>query len=127
MIRSILAVLGGYLTSTVLVLITQAVIMMVFTEEMLSSAGLYPATAFLLIVLFYSMVYAVAGGYVTAMIAKRAEVRHAFVLGAFMLTLGVLTVLFQVRDLPIWWHVIFLGQLIPAVLGGAYLRIRHQR
>jgi len=85
-VRSILAVIAGYVVLSVLAIGT-TLALRVFLPEITAQP---PPFNYALLILAYITVFAVIAGYVTAVIARRAEVLHA--LGVVLLLFGILSV-----------------------------------
>jgi hypothetical protein len=70
----------------------------------------------------------VLGGYVTAAVAGRDEIKHGCVLGVLYLALGTAMTLAgsasmdSEHQFPLWYHAVSLGGTLPACVLGAYLR-----
>ena len=73
-----------------------------------------------------SLALSVAAGYVTGLVARRAEVGHAFALGILQLALGLQFQISAWSLFPVWYHLVFLSLLIPGNVYGGWLR-RGQR
>ena len=122
--RSISAVLTGAVVWAVLWLgMNQGLIAIspgTFAVEPITSAG------GLLGLWGACLVISILAGYLTAVISRTREVRHASVLGAIQLGLGIF---FQVQYwhvMPVWYHVLFLSSLFPAHAYGGVLRRSRQ-
>jgi hypothetical protein len=64
------------------------------------------------------MVYSVISGWTTARIAPAKAFASSVVLGILLLVVGI-GVQIQFWDtMPLWYHLLFLGALVPAVLVG---------
>ena len=88
-------------------------------------------TGWVLFNLLYGALYAVVGGYVTGIIAQRAEVRHALALGIVMVVLSAaLFILAQTSSTPtvqpLWYRVTLIVLALPAPVLGGYLRNRQR-
>jgi hypothetical protein len=81
----------------------------------------------LLFALFYGLLFSVLGGYVTALIAKRQELQHAFILGLLQFAMGLIATVKFYDTAPLWFHVSFLVLLIPANVFGGQLRMAQKR
>jgi hypothetical protein len=106
LIRSVLAVLAGIVTLTVVSFGIEALVG--GDNKILMSA--------------YSLASIAAGGYVTAWLAARSPVRHAVIMGAIqaLMTFGVM---FQMLDqMPLWGWLVGVALTIPAAWLGGVLR-----
>lgn len=121
MLRSILSVVAGNVVWTILWLSMNGVLASVYPQSFDGNTRIEsaPILSFLLV---YSVVLSVIAGYVTATVARRNEIAHAFALGILQLAMGIF---FQSKAwhlLPIWYHLSFLFLLIPGNLLGGILR-----
>lgn len=119
-VRSILAVVTGYVVLSVLVVGTTLTLRLVLPEITIQP----PPFNYALLILAYVTVFAVVAGYVTAIVARRAKVFHALALAVLLLLFGVLSVE-STSDGGRLWFPIANGalQFIAAVAGG-YLSAR---
>jgi hypothetical protein len=131
MLRSVLAVVVGFVVTAAASVGTDGVLMLLLPRAVLETQP--PPPGLLVGIMFYCFVYAVLGAYVTAVIARRAEVRHALVLGGIALAIGIASTLPVLLgkssdpQMPAWYLVLALAQVIPATLLGGYLRARQRR
>jgi hypothetical protein len=101
MLRSILAIVAGFVTIGVL---------SVGTNAALHAAGFLPDadqpifdTGLLLLTVAYVAVYAIAGCYLTAVLAPNRPMLHALILGALGLVLNVATAAGMRGQFPDWY------------------------
>ena len=128
MIRSIAAVLAGFLSVAVLSLVTDQVLHVLQVYPPWGQPMYDPGLN--LLALSYRMVYTVAGGYVTAALAPRRPMRHVAVLGVLGLIAGTAGVLVAMRigDLgPIWYPVALDVTGFPCVWLGGLAKTRGGR
>lgn len=89
MLRSLGAIIAGFVTATVLVMACT----FIAVAAMLPPAGPgqmpEPTPAYLVVNLAYSLLAAFIGGEVTARLAGRAPMGHAMALGVVLLVLGI--------------------------------------
>jgi hypothetical protein len=119
-LRRAAAVLGGFLATAVLSVATDAV---------LHAAGVFPpgphlSDRLLGLALAYRVVYAIAGGAVTAALAPARPMAHARVLAALGQAGGIAGVVAnQVGQLgPAWYPLAIAATAVPCVWAGARLR-----
>ena len=124
--RSILAVLAGSITWMVTALGTDNVLA-AWRPEWSGATGPVTDPAVLLLLLSYSLSFAVLAGYVTGWIARTSEVKHTLALGALQLAMGTAATIAYFDVAPLWYHATFLGLLIPAHVLGGWLRARQRR
>jgi hypothetical protein len=132
MVRSVLAVVVGFIVVLVASLGTDIVVMLLLPRSVTEAQP--PGTGLLLGILGYCFVYMVLGGYVTAFIAGRCPVRHALVLGGIGLTVGAAMTLAarlggsgHAPAMPTWYTVVTLGYVLPATALGGVLRYLQRR
>jgi hypothetical protein len=101
MLRSILAIVAGFVAIGVLSFGTNAA---------LHAAGILPAadqpifdTGLLLLTIAYVAVFAIAGCYLTAVLAPNRPMLHALILGALGLVLNVVTAASMRGQVPDWY------------------------
>lgn len=126
MIRSILAVLGGYATLVVGVGAFFAILMAFVPGLSETDPGApFDGPAWVLgAELAASLVVALVGGYVCAWIAGRGEVGHGAALAGFMLVMGLVSVILEAGLKPLWSSVAVAVLPAGSVLVGAWVRGR---
>jgi hypothetical protein len=131
MLRSVLAVVVGFVVTLVASVGTDGVLMLLLPHSIIEAQP--PPAGLLVGIAFYCFVYAILGAYVTAVIARRAEVRHALVLGGVALAIGIVMTLpvflgkSSEPQMPAWYVVLTLAQVLPATALGGYLRALQRR
>lgn len=125
MLRSVLAIVAGYLVSAVLVFVGFTVLGRIAPSAM-SAAGLAaaPRPGLVLGILLMDVVIAVVGGYVTALIARRAPIGHALALGVLMFILGIVTAWASPEREPTWYAIWMPIVVLPAAVVGGMIRAR---
>lgn len=124
MFRSIFAVLGGFATMVVIVMVTTAVAGATLIPggmRALAAPGSALPRRYLTANVACSALAALFGGLVTARIAAGRPVAHGVALALLMAAMAVLSAR-QAGDRQPRWYQILLGTLMPAVaVAGAYL------
>jgi hypothetical protein len=126
-LRSVLAVIAGYLTMMIGVTTFFAFVVMVILGGRPGDPKSFHAPAWLFVLeLVVTPVLAGLGGYVCAWIARRQQMRHALALVGVMLVMGIVTLVTDDGLKPLWSTiaVIVLGML--AVPIGARVRAAHE-
>ena len=123
MVKSILAVIAGYLVMAggvgALFGVMRIVLSGIYPEE-----GKAPSLAFMIMILALGGVCAVVGGYVTGVVAKRAEAKHALALGAVAVLLGIIYMMMVGGLQPVWYPFQLILIVAPALWLGGWLRGR---
>ncbi|MFC2142336.1 hypothetical protein ACFLR7_05330 [Acidobacteriota bacterium] len=120
MIRSVLAVISGYLSFYLAML----VLWLAFGHQ---PKDTIPSTAFLAASVFCEALFALGSGYLIALIARRRELLHAAFLSAVFVIFGILYLLLGLNHYPLWIPLAMIVLHAPAVLLGAYLRKQRVR
>jgi len=130
MIRSILAVVAGLVTLTIVSFAIEAaadpLIMHLFPHALPDAAALagsFPARLFMLAYTTFSIL---VGGYVTAWIARRAQLTYATIMGAvevaFTLYVMIAAPFPEAHRAPRWGWIAGMILMIPAACLGAAIR-----
>ena len=126
--RTIAALVSGYILWTGLWLGGNA---------SLRAAGLLPgdvtqplvAPGPLLALLLLALVCSLAGGYVAGAVSRSSSMRIVALLGLLLFATGCFVQSMVWQLMPLWYHIVFLGMVIPVTLlggvGGAAM-MRHQ-
>jgi hypothetical protein len=128
MIRSVLAILAGIavltITSFAIEAMANPLMMRMWPQIFQDPAAInenLPASLFLY---FYTALCIVCGGYITAMVARRAPVRHALVMGAIQTGLTLVAYLSFGQDAPLRNWIMAFALTIPAAWFGGTLRAK---
>lgn len=117
MIRSILAVIAGFILWSVVWVGSNSAIT-IATPGSFREDGGTDSVAILVLLLVIGVLCSTAAGYVTARVSQGQAMRNVWILGIILLVVGI-AVESQIWSLlPLWYHLIFLILLIPATLFG---------
>jgi hypothetical protein len=128
-LKSIGAVLAGYLVSAILTAVTIAVL-----------GALFPASyqpgnvGWVIFNVIYGCAFAVVGGYMAARLAPARPMTHAWVLGILMALFAVLTGYVvsvsspspDYANQPGWYYPVLAITVLPSILLGGLLYIRRK-
>jgi hypothetical protein len=123
MLRSVLAVLAGFLLIAALSFGADAVLRVVMPYAF-DSTGRVDSPAILLLILAYVGVFAVSGCYLTARLAPARPMLHALVLGLLGLAFNVAGTVAAWDSAPAWYHIAALSLVMPFAWAGGRLRER---
>ena len=123
MVRSLLAVALGY----VVMLVAYRggdIILTALQPEFAPRPGEPPDAAYFVFLLGTGFFFMIAGGYVTALLAGRSEMKHALSLGALSIAMSILERILFAGEQPLWYTVALMFLSIPSALVGGYFRLR---
>jgi hypothetical protein len=120
MLSLIAAVIAGYLLWTAIWLGGNAAFFGAAAEAARAGTPVTEPTA-LIGLLVLSIVASMAGGLVTALIGRASAPRAARLLGGALLLTGIAVQASAWALMPVWYHLLFLGLLLPVTLLGASL------
>ena len=115
---SIVAVIAGYATWTIIFLGGSAGVRSVMADVH-DADGMTADLSALITYLVLSVCASIAAGFVAARISKVKAVRDTRILAAALLLTGIPVQLAAWDVLPIWYNLAFLILLVPATLWGA--------
>ncbi|MEQ1877766.1 MAG: hypothetical protein ABL958_14070 [Bdellovibrionia bacterium] len=123
-LRSFVAVVGGYLVAFMLVAFTFNALAALTPEVFGMKAPANPPLGWFILTYVLSFLYAAIAGYVTATIARRNEMMHAAALAIFMLILGIAASVSMAAPERILQELMFSVVGMAGVLFGAKIRAR---
>ena len=118
--RNVLAVMAGFLLWTILWLSSNNILMAALPDSF-QPDGSPNSNGVLLLILFDSLLFSLAAGYLTAFVSERRGPSYA--LGVLNLAVGAAVQAGNWELLPIWYHLCFLALLVPGVVVGARFRL----
>jgi len=123
MFRSLLALMLGY----VVMLVSQLggdTALTAIAPEMMPQPGEPPDVAYFAYRLGSGFFFIALGGYMTALLAGRAEMKHALGLAALSVVASILEVQYYPTTQPLWYSIALMFLSIPSALAGGYYRVR---
>jgi hypothetical protein len=128
MIRSILSVPAGIAALTISAFAIEAVadplLMRMFPTALPNEAAITQNQFSSLFLYAYTALCIVFGGYVTAWIARRAQVLHALIMGAIQVGLTALAMISFRNGGPLQIWIVSMTMTLPAAWLGGFLRAR---
>lgn len=132
MLKIVLGVIAGFVAWSILWVGSDQVLAMAspgwygthqdaFQLAVVNQAPFTPDTTILLMHLVRAAIISVMCGFLAAFIAGE-NTRTPLILGALLLAFGLTVQLLVWFYLPIWYHLVFLGMLIPLTLLGGKLK-----
>ena len=123
MMRSLLAVALGYVVMLVAFLGAETALTAV-APELIPQKGRPTDPLYFVFQLTTGFFFISIGGYVTAMLAGRSEMKHALGLGALSIAMSIVSRLQYPGEEPLWYSIALMFLAIPAALVGGYYRAR---
>lgn len=118
LLRSVFALVFGFLTVFVLAIATDVLLAAVL-PSLFRHDGHTSDASVLVIALGYTTAFQTVGGYVAARLARRRPQLHALILGLLGLAAAIPLALAQWNHTPAWYHVATWVLTLPATwLGG---------
>ena len=115
------AVVAGFTAWSTLWFLGNMLLMKLFPAAFRED-GTTGRTDLLLLVVGLSVAYSLLSGFLTASVG--AAMAPAYVHGGLNLAVGIAVQARYWDKVPLWYHLLFLGLLVPAILLGARLRLR---
>jgi putative membrane protein (TIGR04086 family) len=129
MIRSVLAIFAGIVVLTVASFAIEAIAnpltLRLVPDALSDTAPLSHSLPARLFMMAYTMFSIALGGYVTAWIARRAQVLHGVIMGAIEVALTLWAMFKLPHQAPIWSWITGMILTIPAAWFGAAICARH--
>jgi hypothetical protein len=122
MIMSIVAVIAGYATWTVLFLGGSTFVRSTFASTH-DAAGFTDDSSTLIVYLTLSIFASMMAGFVTAKISKVKIKRDAMILAVALLATGIPVQLSAWDQIPVWYNLAFLILLVPVTIWGSSLAV----
>jgi hypothetical protein len=121
-LHAFLALLAGYATVALLVIVITALLTRLLPEWLGQPAN--PRLGYTIVNLGYSFLAAAAGGYVTAWIAAGNPLVNSLVLALIVLAMAALSVMQSRGKQPIWYALTLVAIMPLGVVAGGLVRLR---
>ncbi len=127
LVRSVAAVLLGYVAMSALTAVLLALIARHF-PYVFPEVDSFPTAPWVVLLLAADFLFAGAGGFVTASIADSEEEKHVVALAIFVLVLGIASVATMPDSQPVWYKVVLILLGLAGVrIGGNIAILRKSR
>jgi hypothetical protein len=113
-VRSVLAVIAGYLAMMIVVIVLTVIVVKAFHLQ----SG-HPTPAYLTLNILYSLAAALLGGFVAAKIARRSPLAHGIALELIMLALSLVNFSTSAGGQPLGYRIFVVVALPLAAIAGA--------
>ena len=123
-LRSIAAILSGWLVTVVGYIVTMVIIAL-FNPETFKTSAHY-SRGYWLVTLFVGLIYSIVGGFITGIVARRREVAHAIGLVVFGLLISECWPRGDqnTMSVPGWYWIAGYVLVAPSTILGGWLRAR---
>ena len=122
MLRSILSVLAGIMLWGALWVGANSGAAALFPDRF-DASGATDSVGLLFGFLVISSALSVLAGFTCAAIANRSHMKHVGVLAAIQLGIGIMVQIGVWSLMPVWYHLVFLGLVVPMHLLGGRARV----
>jgi nitrate/nitrite transporter NarK len=123
-LRSILAVVAGYIVMKAIVIGATYALPMIKPEWFL--IGTPETSGYFAVNIGYNLFAALTGGYVAARLASRSPLNHAYALAALSVVMSIVTALASEQEQRRWYRVFQVIVVPAAIIVGGRLRGRGQ-
>ena len=123
MMRPVLAVIAGFAAWSAAWLIAGAT-SAALAPGAYNEDGTINSAAVLLVFLVLSFAFSVGSGFLTAIIARARSMKPSWALAVFLLAFGLFVQILNWDAEPLWYHIPFLGLLVPGAALRARLRLQ---
>ena len=124
MVRSILAITTGLLWLIILTNIAAAVVAFLFVA---STGNLSFTPGYLIISAIYSVLFALAAGFITASISKETPQRDIAILSFVVFIISIVFLIIRLNQQPIWYALLLIIVIPMAILTGGQIKVNRVR
>ena len=120
MLRSVIAVVSGYVAMALLIMLFVLLIAIIFPEAF-PQPDVLPSIAWVAAIQLFGLAAATIGGGVTVVICRGSRLKHIHALALVVTFLGLVTLATNIDKQPIWYLVVQVGVGIVGVYLGGHL------
>ncbi|MCP4570921.1 MAG: hypothetical protein GY838_01090 [bacterium] len=120
--RQILAVVAGFFAWTVIWLVAGQVVAAVAPDAFAEDGLTVVSSGILVLFLLVAAVACVVAGWLAALVGRERARRAVMILALVLLVVGLGVELSTWGAAPAWYHLIFLGLLVPLTVAGGNLK-----
>jgi hypothetical protein len=120
--RIVLAVIAGFLLWSILWFVAGQVVLAIEPDAYGPDGRTVTNSALLLLFVIVALVVSVVSGWLAALLGRDGGRRAAMILAGLLLAVGLVVEIASWAYAPVWYHLVFLGLLVPATMVGAALK-----
>jgi hypothetical protein len=120
--RQILAVVAGFVAWTIIWLAAGQIVAAVVPDAFAEDGLTVVSSGVLVLFLVVAAVACVVSGWLTALVGRDRSRRAVMILALLLLVVGLGVELSTWGTAPAWYHLVFLGLLVPLTVGGGNLK-----
>ena len=120
--RIILAVVAGFVLWSALWLIAGLVVLAVVPDGYAEDGRTVISAGILLVFALVALVVSLVAGWLAMLVGREGGRRAAMILAGLLLLVGLTVEISGWAYSPVWYHLVFLGLLVPATMAGAALK-----
>lgn len=120
--RQILAVVAGFIAWSVIWLVAGQIVLAVNPDAYGEDGVTVVSSGILVLFIMVAAVACVVSGWLAVLIGRDRGHRAAMLLSLLLLVVGLVVELSTWGMAPAWYHLVFLGLLVPLTMAGANLK-----
>ena len=120
--RIILAAVAGFVLWSALWLVAGLVVLAVVPDAYGEDGRTVTSAGILLVFILAAVVISLVAGWLATLVGRDGGRRAAMILAVLLLLVGLGTEISTWAYAPVWYHLVFLGLLVPATRAGAALK-----
>ena len=120
--RIILATVAGFVLWSALWLVAGLVVLSVVPDAYGEDGRTVTSAGILLVFILAAVVISLVAGWLAMLVGRDGGRRAAMILAVLLLVVGLAVEISTWAYAPVWYHLVFLGLLVPATMAGAALK-----